>query len=311
MTRPAGSSCSADLARAASLHRRGGSGACLYGLLAVRVGLLLVVGSLDVDRPDVVAGAVQDVVHGAHRAAASSGRSCCSGAARCGRPAGSPRAPVEPAADRRRRARRSPRRTSDRPSGRARRSRGAPWRPARGRAARARALASATRSSSSMLHSSSPSKQKYSMPTQAVSGSGTIHGRPGAEVLDAADLDARPRGCRSSCRGTGPRRRGSARRSGSRGSAGPWRPRRPSAGAAGRRCRPCSRSGSDEIVAVGLEDLVGRVDARRRRPSGDLDASWPASRAGPRRPSPRCARSSSPTSGPGRSGGTGTCRSAT
>src|SRR6476469_11000722 len=38
------------------------------GLLGLRVGLFLVIGALDVDGPDVVAGAREDVVHGAHGA---------------------------------------------------------------------------------------------------------------------------------------------------------------------------------------------------------------------------------------------------
>ena len=73
------------------------------------------------------------------------------------------------------RARRSRRRTSGRPWARGRRSRARPAR--RGQAElSSSAWPSSTSLSSSIVQRSSPSKQKYSRPTHALVGSGTIHG---------------------------------------------------------------------------------------------------------------------------------------
>ena len=52
-------------------------------------------------------------------------------------------------------------------------------------------MRAATSASSSIVQRSSPAKQKYSRPTHALSGSGTIHGDHERIVLDAADAHAR------------------------------------------------------------------------------------------------------------------------
>ena len=97
---------------------------------------------------------------------------------------------------------------------------------------------------------------------------------PGPVVLDAADLARWARGCRSSCRGRGPRRRARARPSGSRGSAARARPRRRRRAPPGRTSPTTLRRGSDEITVSAVERLAADDDLG--------DAAVAARCAGPR-----------------------------
>ena len=160
---------------------------------AVRVLVLdvrLVVDALDVDRPDVVVGAARAGCRPRASPSASSGRSCCSGAGRCGRPAGgsrSRRATRGSSAP----APRSRRRRSGTPSERARRNPRSTFE--RRREPELLELARGQRRRDRRRSSSTGRRPRSrSTPARRTPWSGRGPSRaPRAEVLDAADPDAR------------------------------------------------------------------------------------------------------------------------